>query len=140
MSILPNIVKYLEDNGLGIINDDLFYTHIPYRKEGISLIERGGSVNSKVVSSQNIDVYAIYNNGNFARIRLNEFMKFFCSQTCICYLPPYIDCNTCEYPEYEGSVSLTLLSPLESLGKNENNNFVFRFTINAKYLNCLKGA
>lgn len=135
MSVIPNIAQLLENNGLGVIDEDLFYTVIPYEKEGISLIERGGSNNQGIIN-QSFDLYARYNNGNFARNRIAEIQKFFCNSCSICSLPEVENCTGCIMPEHIGSVTIRVVGALESLGRDENNNFLFRLALEVIYQLC----
>jgi hypothetical protein len=135
MSIIPNIAKLLEDNGLGILDTDLFYTIIPHETEGISLIERGGTNNFGIVN-QRFDIYARYNNGNFARNRIEAIEQFLCDSCRFCKLPALTNCTDCEIPEFNGQVTIRSVGALESLGRDENNNFLFRISLEVIYKIC----
>lgn len=124
--ITLNILKLLEDEGFGTINDDLFFESIDIDnqsqpKEGIWIVSRPSQPTQRNVKVQQFDIYARYQNKITCGNKLQGILDYFeQSKDKPCTLPDYPPYSTGMYT----NIRIFPLSTIENVGIDENGKLV----------------
>ena len=123
--ILLHVLKFLDDEGHGTIDTDLFWEHMPLDKDGVTIFSRGGVIthrNSKV--NQAFDLYSRHQHNTYAADRLEKIWETFTEKYPTCTLP--------SVPGYSNKTyENTVIEPttnVENLGFDEQGKTVFRLS------------
>ena len=124
--IALHLLKLLEDEGFGVIDQALFFEEAPLGsqgdpKEGCWIVERGTTINRFNHQTQNFDIYSRYTN------KLTGYQKL---EAILDYLQEaYQDvCDLPSVPPYSNAVYENVMiqptSSVENVGVDENNRIV----------------
>lgn len=127
--ITLHLLQYLEDNGFGTINTDLFENLIPNNKIGVSVVAFGGNTNvGRRSCSITLDIYCRGEDNIKGYDKLDRIRLHFTDND-ICSLPTIPDISNIEYKK----VRLTEIGNVETLPPDENNRNIYRLSIQINY-------
>lgn len=127
--ITLHLLQYLEDNGFGTINTDLFENLIPNDKTGVSVTSLGGNTNvGRRSCSVRIDFYCRGKN-NLKGYDLLDRIRLHFTDNEICTLPTIANVSNIEYKK----VRFTEIGNVETLPPDENNRNLYRLSIQINY-------
>lgn len=121
-----HILKLLENNGFGVIDQDLFFEEASLDgngdpKEGLWIVTRGSAVNRYSVTVQAFDIYSRYANKLTGYKKLEDILHFLqAAYGEVCELPTVEPYSNTIYK----NVRLTPTSGVENVGADENNKIV----------------
>lgn len=123
--ITLNILQFIENAGLGKIDESLFWQHLPYDAEGIYIADLGESTERGNLKSQSFEIYSRYKNNVVGYKKLNDVLKLLDGSFNVCKLPEVKDCkgNTLA-PEING-VSIMPTSSITNYGEDDRNRVIY---------------
>ena len=124
--IALHLLKLLEDEGFGTIDQDLFFEEAPLDKQGnpkngVWIVERGTAVTRFTHQTQNFDIYSRYTDKITGYKKLGDILDFLQeAYDEVCTLPAV--------PPYSNAVyentRIVPTSSVENVGVDENNKIV----------------
>lgn len=130
-----SILKHLEDEDFGKIDQDLFLEEIPIdsngrSKDGMWLTVRGDTVSRFDTEIQQFDLYSRYSNKITGSIKLREILDYLKeSYGTVCELPAVPPYTNIKY----SNVRIRPVSSVESLGTDENGRIVRLISFEIQY-------
>lgn len=126
-----HLLKYLEDNGFGDIDKDLFLEMLPYDKDGIAIYSRGGErVYGRGHSVQNFDIYCAYKSTTVGYDKLEKIALFLSDDyDNLCMLPIIPGVSEREYK----NARIVTIDNIENIGSDDNKRIVFRLSATIIY-------
>jgi hypothetical protein len=128
--ITLHLLQFLQDNGLGTIEEDLFYEKLPLDKAGVAIISRGGPLfraRNRAVAA--FDFYSRGENDLLGADKLEKIWQLFVEEYQVCDLPIVPGKSNKQYTR----VYITPVSNIENLGQDETDRLVFRLSCEAVY-------
>lgn len=122
--ITLSLLKFLEDNNLGSIDQDLFWEKIGLDKSGVYIASVGASRSRGMRNRQD---YAIYSRGETdvaSYQKLENIRKFLNNSYDICTLPAVPPVSSTEYP----NVTIMPPSSISNVGLDTNGRMLWSFT------------
>ncbi len=122
--ITLSLLKYLEDNGFGQIDNDLFFEKLALDKIGVYISNIGNAQERGMRRTQSYELYSRGKNDVDGYKRLNKIVNFLNGSYGACQLPavpPVTD---------EGFVNVTImpLSTISSVGVDANGRVIYSAT------------
>ena len=123
--ILLHLLKFLEDEGHGTIDTDLFYNKMPLNTNGVTIFERGGTVTHRNTGAvQSFDLYSRHQFDTHAAHALEAIMETFQETWPTCTLPEVPQYSTKTYE----NTTINPITNVENLGLDEEGRNVFRLS------------
>lgn len=127
--ITLHLLQYLEDNGFGTVNTDLFENLIPKDKIGISVTSLGGNTNvGRRSCSVNINLYCRGRDNIKGYDKLDRVRLHFTDNE-LCTLPTISGVSNIEYTK----VRFINIGNVETLPPDEKNRNLYRLSISLNY-------
>lgn len=133
--ITLNLLQYLENAGLGKIDESLFWQHLPYDKEGIYIADLGEVTERGNLKSQSFELYARFKNNVEGYKRLNEVLKYLDNSFNTCKLPEVKDNNGKVLAPQINGVSIMPTSSITNYGEDDRNRVIYSATGSVYYQN-----
>lgn len=128
--ITLHILQLLEDNGLGVINQDLFWEKLPLNKNGVGIFSRGGDmVYARNRAVQSFDLYSRGDNDLLGADKLEKIWQYFVEDSNPCTLPIVPDISNKKYK----NARIVPTANIENLGLDETDRLVFRLACEIIY-------
>lgn len=130
--IVLHILRLLEVNGFGTLNESLFYEELPIDGMGIAAISRGGgSIRRGRINIQDFDLYSRGENDLTSADALEKVWQFIADNDFFfCELPTVPGKSSKQYAK----VDVIPMGNLENLGKDESNRKVYRWAYQVNYV------
>lgn len=127
--ILLHVLQLLEDEGLGTIDQDLFYGKAPIvdgeSKTGVVIFERGGNVNHRNTGLvQTFDMHSRHQFDTYAADQLEKILEKFQELWPTCTLPQVPQYSTKTYE----NTTINPITNVENLGLDEEGRNVYRLS------------
>lgn len=119
--ITLSLLKYLEDNGFGTIDTDLFWQKLGLGRRGLYIIETGMP---RELSSRTCSTYQIYSRGSNdvdGYRKLDEVMRFLNQSYNTCTLPAVPPVTEQDYQ----NVSIMPVSSITNMGEDINGRVIY---------------
>lgn len=138
--IALHFMQYLQNNGIGTIEDDLWYGQLPlgdrYQPDGdeLAVIEVGGQLRKKGNCIQELEVWGRACNGRWPQMakRLASIVGLL-KEDCCPELPSIaVGCCTEPAHTYE-YVFIRPIGNVENLGVDDENNMLYRIRVEITY-------
>lgn len=119
-----HLLQYLEDNGFGTLDTDLFFEKLPLGKTGIAIFSRGGERSyGRFRGAQNFDLYCRGTSDLNGADKLDKIATFFAGNyDNLCDLPIVPGVSNRQYKK----ARITTIDNVENLGLDENDRILFR--------------
>lgn len=127
--ITLSFLKYLENNGFGTIDRDLFFQKLALDKKGIYISSIGGALSRGARRVQNFELYARGASDVDGLIKLHEIMDFVENESPICTLPAVPPIHSHEYR----NVSVEFTSTPQNMGLDNKDRVIYSITGQIKY-------
>lgn len=122
--ITLSLLKWLEDNGLGEIDKDLFHEKMGLGKVGVYIASVGGALGKGARKVQNFELFCRGRDDLDSQERLIAISEAIVASAPICNLPavpPYSSRSYC-------SVEVEISSTPTNLGQDENGRLIYSIT------------
>ena len=133
--ITLHIAKLLEDEGFGIIDQDLFWEEMPLdsngnARDGIWIVTRGSELSRNGTRTQDFDIYSRSSNKITGSKKLEDILEYISeSYDDICELPTVPPYSLTLYYD----VRITPVSGIENVGSDEQDKVVRVISGEVKY-------
>ncbi len=122
--ITLSLLQYLQDNGLGIIDEDLFWQKLGVDREGVYIVELGGNNDRGSRRSTTYELYSRHTDDVKAYQKLEDICKLLNRSYSVCRLPPVPEYSNREYQ----NVTIMPVSPISNAGLDVEGRVVFSTT------------
>lgn len=122
--ITLHILQYLEDNGFGTVDTDLFFEKLPLDQIGLAIFSRGGEATyGRRRAVQRFDLYSRGASDLLGYDKLDKIRTFFSDNyDNLCELPTVPSVSNRQYTK----ARITAIDNIENLGLDENDRVVYR--------------
>lgn len=119
-----HLLQYLQENGFGTLNTDLFFEVLPLDKTGVAIFSRGGErAYGRRTSSQRFDLYCRGSDNMTGYDKLEKIATFFSdSYADLCELPTVPDISERQY----GKARINVIDNIENMGLDANDRVIYR--------------
>lgn len=127
--ITLSFLKYLEDNGFGVIDESLFWQKMGIDKKGLYISSIGGVMGRGVRRIQNFELYSRGTSQNStsdveAAKKLESVIDFLEDNDPVCTLPEVPPIHSHTYR----NVTVEVTSPLMNMGLDSNGRVIYSIT------------
>lgn len=119
-----SILKYLENNGFGTIDEDLFWEKMGLSKDGIYITSLGGDQQRSIQMNEVFEIYSRACNDVEAYQQLQAIVSFLNASYLLCVLPAVPPVSNWAYD----GVSFAPMSAISSNGVDQNGRVIFSVT------------
>lgn len=120
-----HLLKFLEDEGHGEIDTDLFWEKMPLDKDGVTFFSRGGAITHRNNAvRQAFDLYSRHTHDTYAADALEKIWETFTENYPTCTLPAVPNYSNKTYEKTRIRPTLNV----ENLGMDEESKIVFRLS------------
>lgn len=124
-----HILQLLQNNGLGTIDQDLFWEKLPLGGKGVAIYSRGGPVTyGRRSAGQNFDLYSRGASDLHGADKLEKIWEFFADVYTACDLP-----LTAKSTKLYTNARIVPTGNVENLGADENDRIIFRLSAQVIY-------
>lgn len=123
--ITLNLLQFIEDNGLGIIDKSLFWEKMPYDVNGIFIKSLGNATTRGALKLQSFELYSRGKNDVQALKQLNDVLTLLDSSFNVCKLPAVKDCNDSLLADEVNGVSIMPTSSITNYGTDDNGRVIY---------------
>mgnify|MGYP000013139360 CR=1 FL=1 len=123
--ITLNLLQYIENAGLGEIDESLFWERMPVDVEGVYISDLGNSTTRGGLKEQSYELYARFNNNVEGYRRLNDILKLLDSSFNVCRLPEVVDCKGNVLAPSVNGVSIMPTSSITNYGADDRNRIIY---------------
>lgn len=126
--ITLSLLQYLEDNGFGTVDQDLFWQKLSLRDEkgepvkGVYIVDLGQAQNRGAMRQQRYELYSRGTNDVNGLKRLQEIIDFLNSSYSNCVLPA---CPLVSGSESYSNVTIMPLSTPTNIGEDQNGRIIW---------------
>lgn len=122
--ITLHLLQYLEDNGFGTRDEDLFFEVLPLDKVGVAIFSRGGEATyGRRTSTQRFDLYSRGTDNMTGMDILDKIRTFFSDNyDDLCELPIVPGVSNRQYIK----ARITLIDNVENIGLDANDRNIYR--------------
>jgi hypothetical protein len=130
-----HIAKWLEDEGFGTIDQDIFWEEVPLDPngkpyDGIWVVTRGSALNRFNTTTQQFDIYSRYANKITGSLKLEQILeKIMEAYGDVCTLPTVPPYSLTNY----GNVRLRPVSGIENVGSDAQDKIVRVISAEVQY-------
>lgn len=119
-----HILRYLQENGFGTIDTDLFFEKLPLDKTGVAIYSRGGErAYGRSRCVQNFDLYCRGSSDLTGADKLDKIAAFFSENyDNLCDLPTISGVSNRQYT----NARITVIDNVENLGLDDNDRIIYR--------------
>lgn len=129
--ITLHILKYLEDNGFGVIDESLFFEKLPLDKVGIGILSRGGEmVAGRSSFRKRFDLYS-RGSDDFTGMNSLELIREFFADGYdeLCTLPTISGISLRQY----NKCRIVNVGDIENIGINDEDRVIYRLSAEIIY-------
>lgn len=127
--ITLHILQLLADNGLGTMNQDLFWEKLPLDKNGVAILSRGSPVARRTSNTLAFDLYCRGKNDLLSADHLERIRQYLIGAYPVCDLPMVPGKSNKQYK----NVRFVLISNVENLGQDETDRLLWRLSCEVIY-------
>lgn len=121
--ITLSLLKFLENNGFGKIDEDLFWEKLGIGKDGVYIADMGSSQDRGMRPSVSYEMYSRANDDVAAFTKLEQIRRFLLDSYTICKLPSVPD-----YTAYSvHGVTITPPSTITNAGFDADGHIIYSF-------------
>lgn len=123
------LLKFLEDNGFGKIDKDLFFQKLSLGKEGLYIVNVGNYIDHGTVRTQGFELYSRGKNDVDGYKKLEDVLNFLIKSYGVCCLPAVPPITTEKYC----NVTIKPTSTISSIGQDVNGKMIYSITGTINY-------
>jgi len=127
--ITLSLLKYLEDNGFGTIDTDLFFQKLTLDRKGIYIANVGDAQSRGARRTQSYELYCRGETDVDGYKRLSDVIDFLNGSYGVCVLPAVPPVTTTGYK----NVTIMPLSTITNVGLDDNNRVIYSATGTINY-------
>lgn len=122
--ITLSLLKWMEDNGLGEIDKNLFHEKLGLGHEGVYIASAGGALGKGARKAQDFQLFCRGHDDIDSQERLMAITETIAAKSPICNLPAVLPYSSRSY----SSVEVVITSTPTNLGQDENARLIYSIT------------
>lgn len=123
--ITLNLLQFIEDNGLGKIDQSLFWEKMAYDKNGVYIRSLGQPTERGSLKLQSFELYSRGSDDVKAYKQLANILALLDRSFNVCKLPAVIDCDNSLLSDEVNYVSILPTSSITNYGTDDNGRVIY---------------